>query len=224
MSRRGVAALVASLVAAALAAAATPAAAEPSDRALFYTGLALAPPTYLLGVSLHEGSHAVAALAVGATVDRLHLFPPGRDPATGTFRFGWTYVHGLVGKPALLTFYLAPKVTDAVLLGGFAALVFTGAWPGNRYAQLGLTVLATGLWVDFAKDLVLFSPTNDVVKAFDLWCLTGWRQLPARLLYAGAIVGLGLVVARGYQRTFERTLGDPAPPATFALPLFARSF
>jgi hypothetical protein len=179
--------------------------AEPSDRALVLTGLAMAPPTYLVGVSLHEGSHALAAKLVGATVETLHVFPPGRDPSTGTFRFGWTYVRGLRSDSDKIAFYIAPKVTDAALLGGFAALVFTGAWPNNRYGQLGLTVFATGLWVDFSKDVVLFSPTNDIVKVFDLWCLTGWRQLPARLVYAGAAIGLGLAVARGYQRTFDRT-------------------
>ncbi|HET7502853.1 MAG TPA: M50 family metallopeptidase [Kofleriaceae bacterium] len=193
--------------------------AEPSDRALVVTGLALAPPTYLLGVSLHEGSHALAAKLVGASVDELHLFPPGRDPSTNTFRFGWTYVHGLKARGERVAFYIAPKLTDAALLGGFAALVLTDAWPGNRYGQLALTVLATGWWVDFSKDVVLFSRTNDVVKVFDLWCMTGWRQLPARLVYAGAVVGLGWVVARGYERTFE----DPRAMA-MTIPLVARVF
>ena len=202
----------AALTAIALAAHPAAAHAEPSDRALVLTGLALAPPTYLVGVSLHEGSHALAALMVGATVDSLHLFPPGRDPSTRTFRWGWTYVHGLRSDGQRTAFYIAPKVTDAALLGGFAALVFTGAWPHNRYGQLALTVFATGLWIDFAKDVVLFSPTNDVVKVFDLWCMTGWRQLPARLVYAGLVVGLGFIVARGYERTFDRT-PDASPTA-----------
>jgi hypothetical protein len=149
---------------------------------------------------------------VGATVDSLHLFPPGRDPSTKTFRWGWTYVHGLRSDGQRTAFYIAPKVTDAALLGGFAALVFTGAWPHNRYGQLALTVFATGLWIDFSKDVVLFSPTNDVVKVFDLWCMTGWRQLPARLVYAGLVVGLGFIVARGYERTFDRT-PDTSPTA-----------
>jgi len=179
--------------------------ADPSDRALVVTGLAMAPPTYLLGVSLHEGSHALAAALAGGTVDKLHLFPPGRDPSTGTFRFGWTYVHGLRSTADKVAFYIAPKITDSALLGGFAAVVFTGAWPHNRYGQLALTVVATGLWVDFSKDVVLFAHTNDVVKVFDLCDLTGWRQLPARLVYAVAVVGLGLVVARGYERTFDRS-------------------
>lgn len=194
--------------------------AEPSDRRLVLTGLAMAPPTYLLGVSLHESSHALAALLVGASVDSLHLFPPGRDPSTQTFRFGWTYVHGLRTRNDKVAFFIAPKVTDAVLLGGFTALVLTNAWPHDRYAQLALTVLATGWWVDFSKDVVLFGKTNDVVKVFDLWCMTGWRQIPARLVYAAVIAGLGLAVARGYERTFDR----PQAAAPLLVPLAVTTF
>jgi hypothetical protein len=200
---------------------ATTARGDPSDRTLVLTGVALALPTYVGGVALHEGSHAVAAALVGGTVDKLHLFPPGRDPSTGTFRFGWTYVHGLRSTADRVAFYIAPKVTDAALLGGFAALVFTGAWPHNRYGQLALTVLATGLWVDFSKDVVLFAHTNDVVKVFDLCGLTGWRQLPARLVYAAAVVGFGLVVARGYQRTFDRS---ESPTGAVMVPMLATTF
>ena len=185
-------------------------AADPSDRTLVLVGLAMAPPTYVIGVSLHEGSHALAAKLVGADVDELHLFPPGIDPHTKTFRFGWTYVHGLHTKADRILFYIAPKLTDVALLGGFAALVLTSAWPHSRYGELALTVGATGLWIDFAKDVVLFSPNNDVVKIFDLWCLRGWRQIPARLLYAAIDGGLAYLVARGYERTFE----TPAATAT----------
>jgi hypothetical protein len=197
----------------------TTARAEPSDRTLIYVGLAMAPPTYVAGVTLHEGTHAIAAKLVGADVDELHLFPPGIDPHTHTFRFGWTYVHGLSSRTDRIWFYIAPKLVDATLLGGFAALVFTDAWPHHRYGQLALTVGATGLWVDFAKDVVLFSPTNDVVKVFDLWCMTGWRQVPARLVYAALDVGFGLVVARGYQRTFS-----DASSSQMTVPLLSGSF
>jgi hypothetical protein len=177
--------------------------AEPSNERLVLVGIAMAPADYILGVSLHEGSHALMAKLVGATVDELHLFPPGTDPHANTFRFGWTYVHGLHTRGDKIAFYIAPKLTDAALLGGFAALVFTSAWPTNKYGQLALTVVGTGLWVDFAKDVVLFSPQNDVSKIFAGWCMTGWRQVPARLVYAALDVGLGLVVAHGYQRLFE---------------------
>lgn len=194
--------------------------ADPSDRTLVYVGLALAPPTYLAGVSWHEGSHALAAELVGADVDELHVFPPGFDPHIHKFRFGWTYVHGLRTRGQRVFFYVAPKITDLVLLGGFAALLYTGAWPGNRYAELALTVGATGAWVDFAKDVVLLSPTNDVSLALANACLGGWRQLPVRLLYAAADVGLAFVVWHGYERTFDR-----APTSTaMMLPILSARF
>jgi len=196
-----------------------PVRAEPSDRTLVYTGLALAPVDYLLGVTIHEGSHALMAKLVGAEVTQLHVFPPGRDPK-GNFRFGWTYVRGLKTKSDRLLFFLAPKFTDLILLGGFAGLVFTDAWPDNRYAQVALTVFGTGLWVDFSKDVLAFKKQNDMVKVFDLWCIKGWRQIPARLLYTGVIIGTGLVVARGYQRTFD----DDFETSTRIAPIFARTF
>ena len=191
--------------------------AEPSNEKLFYVGLAMAPPTYLLGVTLHEGSHALAALAVGAEVTEVRLFPPGVDPSVHKFRFGWTYVRGLETRSERIFFYLAPKITDGLLLGGFAALVLTNAWPSNRYGQLALTVEATGLWVDFSKDLVLFSPHNDVTKGLHGWCMYGWKQLPARLLYAGLVAASGYVVVRGYQKTFREqgTMSVPLLTATF---------
>ena len=197
--------------------------AETTDRDLIYAGLAMTPPMYLLGVGLHEGSHALGAKLVGGTVLQVRIFPPGIDPKVNKFRFGWTYVKGLRTRNQKQLFFIAPKITDAVLLGGIAALVFTDAWPTNRYGQLALTVFATGLWVDFSKDLVLFSPANDVVKIFRGWCMTGWRQVPARLVYAGLIGGLGAIVVRSYQRTFD----DPDVMSTarsVVLPIVATTF
>ena len=142
-----------------------------------------------------------ASMLVGGDVTKMRLYP-GVDPKVHKFRFGWTYVRGLRTRADKQFFYIAPKLTDALLLGGFAALVLTDTWPRNRYGQLALTVGATGLWVDFSKDVVLFSPHNDVVKLFSGWCMTGWKQLPARLVYASLVVASGYVVARSYQKTF----------------------
>jgi hypothetical protein len=211
---------VRALVVALVMLAAAPARAEPSDRTLVYTGLALAPADYLLGVAIHEGSHALMAKLRGAQVTELHVFPPGRDPK-GHWRFGWTYVRGLKTRTDRQLFHLAPKLTDLILLGGFAGLVFTDAWPNNRYGQVALTVFGTGLWVDFSKDVLSFNKQNDIVKVFDGWCIKGWRQIPARLLYTAVIVGAGLVVARGYQRTFD---DDEATSSTRILPLVAHTF
>ena len=204
-------ALIGIALALARALASRTAAAEPSNRDLVFAGLLMAPPTYLLNVTLHEGSHALMAEAMGGDVTGVRLFPPGVDPRSKKFRFGWVYASGLRTKPQKLAFYLAPKMTGGLLLGGFAALVLTDAWPENRYGQLALTVVGTGLWVDFSKDLLLFSRHNDVVKAFHLWCMRGWKQVPARLVYAGLVAGSGYVVARAYQKTFDTQDGTPAP-------------
>jgi hypothetical protein len=213
---------MAAVLVAAIMAGERPAAAEPSDKEILWTGIGLALPMYAVGVSLHEGSHALAAKIVGASVDELHVFPPGIDPHTHTFRFGWTYVHGLKSDHAKEFFYIAPKITDTLFLGAFAAIVFTGAWPHNRWGELGLTVAATGFWVDFSKDVVLFSKNNDVVKVFDLWGLTSWKQIPTRIVYAGAVVGLGFVVARGYERMFDRSDGSSA--RVLILPVVNQAF
>ncbi len=193
----------------ALVALAGSAAAQPDASTLVYAGIGMAPIDYVAGTALHEGSHALAAKLVGADVDELHVFPPGIDPHAKVFRFGWTYVHGLRSKADRIAFLIAPKITDTLLLGGFAALVFTSAWPGNKYGQLAYTVAATGLWIDFAKDVALLRPSNDVSQIFRLWCITGWRQVPARLVYAAIDLGLGYVVFHGYERLFDTR--DPRP-------------
>ena len=204
----------------ALALLASTARADPSDRTVVLTGVALAPPDYLLGVTLHEGSHALMAMLVGAEVEKVHLFPPGVDPMVHKFRFGWTYVRGLKTKPERILFYIAPKLTDAALLGGFAALVFSDAWPSNRYGEVALTVFGTGLWVDFSKDVILFNKHNDVSKVFDQWCMHGWKQVPGRLIYGALVVGAGLVVAHAYVRTFDQ----PDVTAARIMPLLSSAF
>ena len=186
--------------------------AEPDNKDLVLVGLAMAPPTYLIGVTLHEGSHALAGKLMGADITEIRLFPPGIDPKVGKFRFGWVYAQGLRYRNEKIFFYIAPKITDAVLLGGFAALVLTNTWPDNKYASLAMTVGMTGLWVDFSKDVVLFSKHNDVVKVFNLWCMTGVKQIPARLVYAGLVVASGYTVYRSYRKTFGERDGTMAAP------------
>jgi hypothetical protein len=211
---------VATVVAILLACA--PARAEPSNERLVLIGVALAPPDYILGVSLHEGSHALMAKLLGASVDELHLFPPGTDRHTNTFRWGWTYVHGLQSRSDRLAFYIAPKITDAVLMSGLAALVFTDAWPSNKYGSLALTVFGTGLWIDFAKDVVLLSPHNDVSKVLSLWCMTGWRNVVARITYGAIDLGFAYAIYKSYERTFSSSTSSATTP--LVVPLLGTAF
>ena len=174
----------------------------PADTRLVVGGLTLAVPTWALGTVVHEGSHAVAAELVGG--DTVSFRPwPGRDKNTGAFQFGLTRVKGLKTDGERLFFYMAPKLTDLALLGGYIALYETGAYPDGAYGQLVLTVLATGFWVDFTKDVLVFSRHNDLVKSMNIVGLhSEWSRLPVRLGVAAASAGLGYYVLKGYDRMF----------------------
>jgi hypothetical protein len=199
-----------------------PARAEPDDTDLVIAGLLMTPPTYVLGVVSHEGTHALAAKLVGAEVVSIS-FLPGRDPQTGAFHFGLTRVRGLQGKGEKIFFYVSPKIVDLVMLGGFSTLLLTDTWPENRYGQLALTVVATGFWVDFSKDVFARRKANDVVKIFDLLCMdTELERLPVRLAYLGVIAASGYALYRGYDRTFTDPT-DPVPRAAI-IPLVSGGF
>ena len=71
---------------------------------------------------------------------------------------------------------------------------------------------------------MLFSSQNDVSKILNLWCMTGWRQIPARLVYAAMDVGLGYIVLRGYERLFDRNDPPAARTAPLVLPLAHLAF
>ncbi len=203
--------------------AATPAQAEPSDRDLVLLGVAMIVPTYGVGVVTHEGTHAVAAELLGADTTAFRPWP-GRDPRTGAFQMGLTRVRGLVSKRDRLIFFLAPKLTDLVLLGGYLGWYESSAYPAGPYGQLVVTVLATGFWVDFAKDTLAFSRHNDLVKASRLMGLdTEWRRLPLRLGFAAASAGLGYLVWRGHDRLFASNDAEPGAPAVL-LPLSSGRF
>jgi hypothetical protein len=199
------------------------AAEEPSDRRIVMVGLALAVPTYLLGTVTHEGAHALSAELVGG--DTVYFRPwPGRDPNTGAFQLGLTRVRGLSGNGERLFFFMAPKLVDLALLGGYVALYESSAYPSGTYGQLVLTVLATGWWIDFAKDTLVFSRHNDLVKAMTIVGLkTEWQRLPARLGFAAASAGLGYLVLRGHERLFA--VNDPQGEATpLVLPVLTGAF
>lgn len=187
---------------------------EPDTGYLIAAGLGMAPISYALGVTLHEGSHAVAAKLMGLEVTQLRLIP-GRYGPQRRFYFGYTRVSGHMSGGQRIFFWLAPKITDAVFFGGYVALLFSGALPENRYGRLAFTVAATGFWVDFSKDVVSFNPGNDVIKVYDKLGLEGeLERLPLRLGHLALAAAGSYVLYRGYTEVFE---DDPAQPVILPL-------
>lgn len=189
----------------------------PEDRDLVLAGLAMAPVGYALGVVSHEGSHAVAGLINGARVTEL-AFIPGRYGPKKRFYFGYTRVVGFMTDRQRIFFWLAPRITDALMLGGYSALLFTGALPSNRYGRLALAVAATSFWVDFSKDVFAFWPGNDLVKTYDTLGLDSeLERLPLRIGHAALAAGGAYVLWRGYQGVFE----DEATATAIVAPLWS---
>jgi hypothetical protein len=196
-----------------------PARAERPDTGhLVLAGITMAPVSYAIGVTVHEGSHALAATALGLDVTSMRLVP-GIHPRTRRFYFGWVDVRGVRTTRQRALFLAAPKASGAVLLGAYAALVLTGAMPENRYGRLALAVVATGTWVDFSRDVVAWWPHNDTVRVYDaIGARTEWQRAPWRLLHAGLAALAAVPVVVGYRGVFE----DDA--ATAMLPLWTGSF
>jgi len=189
---------------------------EPPVGKLIGAGVAMALPTYWLGVTAHEGSHALAGKLLGGKVTRFSIIP-GRYGARKTFYFGYVSVSGLRTTKQRSLFWLAPKMTDLILLGGYSALTLTGNLPHNRYGALALTVLATGLVIDFGKDVISMRRGNDVVKTYNANGLTGeLGRLPFRLTHAALTIAASYVVYRGYRDVFEDR-SDPSMTAFIPL-------
>jgi len=184
----------------------------PSDARLVLAGAAMAVPTYVLGVAVHEGGHALAATLAGATVTELTVWP-AVEPQSGRFYFGFTRYRGRLSRAERTWFLLAPKLTDLVVLTGYTVLVELDELPSDPYLRLATTVVATGHWVDFSKDVLSRNAGNDTVK---LYTLRGhrseWQRLPYRVVHAGLAIASAFVLARGYRRVFARSDGGGAAP------------
>ncbi len=188
---------------------------DPSTGKLLLAGAGMAVPTYFLGVIWHEGTHAVAAKAFGAELLELRLYP---SMYQGHFYFGLTRWTGDLTPGEKAFTLVAPKLTDLLLLGGYTLVVAFDSLPENDYGALALTVLATGAWVDFGKDLFSRNPTNDLIKFHALYGRSSeWQRLPWRLLQASVAAGGAYVLALGYQDVFGDDGDDAPPPIMFQL-------
>jgi hypothetical protein len=201
---------------------------EPSDAALVGTGLAVAVPTYMIGVMVHEGSHALAAKMLGAEITDYSLVP-GFHPRNDKFYFGYVSVRGMRTPGEKQFFYIAPKLSDSLLLGGYGLAYGLDAMPSNAYAHVALTVFATGFWVDFSKDIFAFWDHNDTFKFYQLIGLDSeWKRRPARVLHLGLSAAMGYVLYRNYRGIFadpgtaSASFVSDTPAA--ALPLLQMTF
>ena len=181
---------------------------RPDTEHLVLAGFGMAVPTYFLGVAIHEGSHAVAAKLVGAEVIGFQVLP-GRHPRNKRFYFGYTEIRGQLSPRQTLFFLSAPKLVDLAMLGGYSAMVGFDAVPDNRYGRLALVILATGFWVDFAKDIPPFAEHHDMPRIYSLLGRrTEGSRLPLRLVHAAMAVGFAYALYRGYDGVFEDTAPD----------------
>ncbi len=183
---------------------------RPSDTSLVLAGMGMGVPSYFAWVIIHESSHAVAAKAFGAKITAFQILP-GRHPTNKRFYFGYVQWRGRMTLFEKIVTGLAPKLPNLIYLATYAALLGVDAMPSNRYAQLGLTVFATGAILDFSKDLVAFWTPADVNIALRRAGLRSfWRQLPWRIIHLGIAAGASYAVFKGYQRVFA----DDQPSAT----------
>ena len=197
---------------------------SPSRARLVGAGAAMAPPAYVLSLTLHESSHALLARALGAEIKRFQLFP-GFHPRTGKFYFGYVEVQGLRSAAHKRAFYAVPKLLDALLLGGYAALVASDSLPRNRYGELAIAVAASGIWVDFSRDIIAFWEHNDTLRLYTLLGLESeWQRLPARALHAGLAALASVALVRGYARIFDRGEAATGARTLWVLPLAGGSF
>lgn len=195
---------------------------KPRDRNLILSGMAMGVPTYLLGLSLHEGSHALMAKYLGANLLDFSLVP-GFHPRNGAFYLGYTTVSGLKNNTQRAWFLMAPKITNSVLLGGFALLRGTDSMPDNHYGQTAVLVLATGFWVDFSRDILAFSKFNDTVKIYKMLGMDSeFKRIPGRMVHMGLSALMGYSILRGYQELFDE--GEGASQQPLLLPMFQSTF
>ena len=91
------------------------------------------------------------------------------------------------------------------MMGSYSLTLGLDVLPENRYGLLAFTVLATGFWVDFTRDVFAFWDHNDTVKVCSPYGLDNeWNRLPARLVHFSISAVAALVIFEGYRRCIRR--------------------
>jgi hypothetical protein len=210
---------------------------RPSNPQLLLLGLELGAIDYFLGVTLHEGSHVAAVKALGGRVSDFSILPS--RASNGTFRFGntkWTSSRRCPisytdpegqfhqgerwcdlnsGEKAFV--YIAPKITDALILGSYSLALEKGWLDDNKILKLNATVLATGALVDWGKDIFAINEKRDIPGFYNaIGAESELERYPFRLFHAATTAAFAVEVGRGYYSLFTndsppRPIKKPAP-------------
>lgn len=176
---------------------------EPSSLQILIEGALLALPEYLLGVGIHEGSHALAVLAYDGEVTDISILPTRYQ---GRLVFGLTQYRGEFTRFENAVISYAPKFADLAIIGAYSAMLRTDHYPKNKHLQLLVVVLATGAWVDLARDAFSTNSHNDTVEVYNTYGLdTEVERLPYRALQVGVSVVAGYEVSRGIRKLFRKS-------------------
>jgi hypothetical protein len=217
-----------------LAAAGQNAAADsgPSNRTLVELGLGFGLIDYVLGSTLHEESHVMAAHLVGADAD-ISLLPS--FTSSGTFYFAHfsdlrkngcapAYLAGQA--PAGCQFsdneyaliYIAPKMTDVVVFVGAMTAFERGWFADNKYLELANDVAATGALVDFGKDVFATDPERDLPRFYKYIHADSIREtVPLRVLHGTLTAAGAIELGRMYYHLFKDRPGDIVKGQDFGL-------
>jgi hypothetical protein len=129
-------------------------------------GVAMAPFALVLGTTIHEGSHALAAKAYGAEITEFRVIPFYDEERKRSYfgRTGYNYGDKEVSDSDRAWVSSAPMFTDAALISVCSGLAFSGTLPKNKWAKTGLTVFCLLPTIDFINHIRATSEYADLVK------------------------------------------------------------
>ncbi|OFZ83757.1 MAG: hypothetical protein A2603_01655 [Bdellovibrionales bacterium RIFOXYD1_FULL_55_31] len=176
---------------------------SPSVLKLIGAAALIAPAEYFLNVALHEGSHALAVKTFGGKVQDFKI-TPSKD-GEGYVMFGKTEYTGEFSKAQLAIIDIAPKISDILIVGSYAALQESENVPQNKYAQVAAAMVATGAWVDFSQDILFVGSQNDLTKFMSrLGARDGGERFSYKLGYGALALAGGLEIGKGWHRVFQK--------------------
>lgn len=191
---------------------------NPNNGTFIGAGLLISPIAFIASTTIHEGMHALAALARGHKVKELHVIPFKKD---GRLFYGLTRIKysGLTDEQIheeQLYILSAPMVLNATLLSIYTGHAIADKLPRNKWAKFGLLVLATTQVVDLLHHAIRADEGTDSAKVLAALELKGVKYKSA---YAGlktfqygfvavGLVGIGLegyrlLISKDYYRKLK---------------------